>query len=104
MILSYLFDKNIDIYIKTILYFLAQLYATAMASKEQTGGGEGVEVVKNEPYEKENGEKGQYTYKIFHLASRVPYFVRAVMPESALVIYEEVNKMKIGCNILIIIK
>ncbi|CAO3640160.1 unnamed protein product [Cunninghamella blakesleeana] len=70
-------------------YQVGQLYATAMASKEQTGGGEGVEVVKNEPYEKENGEKGQYTYKIFHLASRVPYFVRAVMPESALVIYEE---------------
>ncbi|KAI9309091.1 hypothetical protein BJ944DRAFT_236413 [Cunninghamella echinulata] len=70
-------------------YQVAQLYTTAMASKETTGGGEGVEVVKNEPYEKENGEKGQYTYKVFHLASRVPYYVRAVIPESALVIYEE---------------
>ncbi|KAI8063907.1 hypothetical protein BC940DRAFT_306670 [Gongronella butleri] len=69
-------------------YQIGQLYATAMASKEQTGGGEGVEVVKNEPYEKPN-EKGQYTYKIFHLASRVPFFVRAVIPESALEIYEE---------------
>lgn len=62
-----------------------------MASKEQTGGGEGVEVIKNEPYEKENGEKGQYTYKIFRLASRVPGFVRALAPAGALDLYEEVN-------------
>lgn len=62
-----------------------------MASKEQTGGGEGVEVIKNEPYEKENGEKGQYTYKIFRLASRVPGFVRALAPAGALDLYEEVS-------------
>lgn len=68
---------------------LGQLYATAMASKEQTGGGEGVEVLKNEPYEKD-GEKGQYTYKIFRLASRVPGFVRALAPAGALDLYEEV--------------
>lgn len=72
-----------------------QLYATAMASKEQTGGGEGVEVIKNEPYEKENGEKGQYTYKIFRLASRVPGFVRALAPAGALDLYEEVIRGKI---------
>ena len=70
---------------------IGQLYATAMASKEQTGGGEGVEVLKNEPYEKENGEKGQYTYKIFRLASRVPSFVRALAPAGALDLYEEVH-------------
>ncbi|KAI9362325.1 hypothetical protein BD770DRAFT_382379 [Pilaira anomala] len=69
-------------------YQVAQLYATAFASKEQTGGGEGVEVIKNEPYEKEN-EKGQYTYKIFRLASRVPAMVRAVAPAGSLDLYEE---------------
>ncbi|SAM00852.1 hypothetical protein [Absidia glauca] len=72
-------------------YQVGQLYATAMASKEQTGGGEGVEILKNEPYEKENGEKGQYTHKVFHLASKVPSYVRAVIPASALEIYEEVS-------------
>ncbi|KAI9316401.1 hypothetical protein BX666DRAFT_2027943 [Dichotomocladium elegans] len=70
-------------------YKIGQLYATAMASKEQTGGGEGVEILKNEPYEKESGEKGQYTYKIFRLASRVPGFVRALAPAGALDLYEE---------------
>lgn len=38
----------------------------AEASKNETGGGEGVEVLVNEPYEKD-GERGQYTHKIYHL-------------------------------------
>ncbi len=43
----------------------------AEASKNETGGGEGIEVLKNEPYEKEGGEKGQYTHKIYHLKRQV---------------------------------
>ena len=55
---------------------VAQLYSVAEASKNETGGGEGVEVLKNEPYEDVpllNGKftKGQYTHKIYHLASKV---------------------------------
>lgn len=69
---------------------IAQLFATAQASKEQTGGGEGVEVLKNEPYEKPN-EKGQYTQKIYRLSSKVPAWVRAVAPAGALDLYEEVK-------------
>lgn len=49
-----------------VQYQVGQLYSVAEASKNETGGGEGVEVLKNEPYEKE-GEKGQYTHKIYHL-------------------------------------
>ncbi|CEG65676.1 hypothetical protein RMATCC62417_02409 [Rhizopus microsporus] len=69
-------------------YQVAQLYATAMASKNSTGGGEGVEVLKNEPYEKP-GEKGQYTYKIYRLESRVPSFIRALAPAGSLELHEE---------------
>ena len=47
-------------------YQVGQLYSVAEASKNETGGGEGVEVLVNEPYEKD-GEKGQYTHKIYHL-------------------------------------
>lgn len=41
-------------------------------SKRETGGGEGVEVVTNEPFTDQplfHGEHstGQYTYKIYHL-------------------------------------
>ncbi|RIA90423.1 hypothetical protein C1645_770015 [Glomus cerebriforme] len=69
-------------------YQVAQLYAVVEASKEETGAGEGVEVIKNEPYE--NAEsKGQYTYKIYHLSSKVPPIIRALAPSGALELYEE---------------
>lgn len=60
-----------DLYIEILLLFtfqyqVGQLYSVAEASKNETGGGEGIQVLKNEPYEKD-GEKGQYTHKIYHL-------------------------------------
>lgn len=77
-------------------YQVAQLYATAEVSKQNTGGGEGVEIFTNEPFEKPSAEaflgrynKGQYTKKVYHLASRVPGFVRAVFSESSLSLHEE---------------
>ena len=71
-------------------YKLAQLYSLAEASKNETGGGEGVEVIKNEPYE--NHEKhgdGQYTHKIFHFASKVPKIIRLIAPKGSLEVHEE---------------
>ena len=64
---------------------VAQLYAVAEASKNETGGGEGVEVLKNEPYDNVpllNGKftKGQYTYKIYRLASKVPGWIKMIAP------------------------
>ena len=57
-------------------YQVAQLWSVAEASKNETGGGEGVEVLKNEPYDNHpllNGRftAGQFTHKIYHLASCV---------------------------------
>jgi len=69
-------------------YQVGQLYSVAEASKDNTGGGEGVEVVKNEPYQKENGEKGQYTFKIFRMASKVPLLLKRLMPKGSLVFHE----------------
>lgn len=86
-----LIHPSLTLLILLSLSLLAQLYSTAMASKETTGGGEGVEVLKNEPYENPDGQKGQYTYKIYRLASRVPAFVRAIAPHGALDLYEEVR-------------
>jgi len=75
-------------------YQVAQLYSVAEASKNETGGGEGIEVVKNEPYTGQpllNGayDSGQFTHKIFHLASRVPSAIRLVAPTGSLEIVEE---------------
>ncbi|XP_045441620.1 phosphatidylinositol transfer protein beta isoform isoform X4 [Pipistrellus kuhlii] len=69
-------------------YQVGQLYSVAEASKNETGGGEGIEVLKNEPYE-QDGEKGQYTHKIYHLKSKVPGFVRLIAPEGSLVFHEK---------------
>ncbi|KAJ3591124.1 hypothetical protein NHX12_009071, partial [Muraenolepis orangiensis] len=69
-------------------YQVGQLYAVAEASKNETGGGEGVSVLINEPYEKD-GEKGQYTRKIYYLQSKVPKLIRALAPKGSLEIYEE---------------
>ncbi|XP_057688445.1 phosphatidylinositol transfer protein beta isoform-like [Corythoichthys intestinalis] len=69
-------------------YQVGQLFSVAEASKNETGGGEGIEVLRNEPYEKE-GEKGQYTHKIYRLKSRVPTFIQLLAPESAFVFHEK---------------
>lgn len=75
-------------------YQIGQLFAVAEASKNETGGGEGVEVIKNEPFTDQplldgKFDKGQYTYKIYHLNSKVPAFVRMIAPKGALAIHEE---------------
>ncbi|KAH8374717.1 hypothetical protein KR200_004413 [Drosophila serrata] len=75
-------------------YQVAQLFSVAEASKENTGGGEGIEVLKNEPFHdvpllggKYNS--GQYTYKIYHLQSKVPAYIRLLAPKGSLEIHEE---------------
>lgn len=75
-------------------YQVAQLYSVAEASKNETGGGEGIEVQKNEPFENYpllggKYNKGQYTYKIYHLKSKVPGFIRLLAPEGSMEIHEE---------------
>lgn len=51
---------------------MAQLWSVAHASKENTGGGEGIEVLKNEPFKNKTDlfkdyTDGQYTHKIYRL-------------------------------------
>jgi len=87
-------------------YKIAQVYMVAKTSKLQTGHGEGVEIVENRPYG-EGGddeivdgvefgagspdgpkEKGQYTYKIYHIGSRLPSWLKAIAPTTALQVEE----------------
>ena len=54
-------------------YQVGQLYSVSDASKNETGGGEGIEIVANEPYTGKpifhgGYSEGQYTHKIYHLA------------------------------------
>lgn len=61
-----LYCINLSVVFSPLQYQVGQLFAVAEASKNETGGGDGVEVLINEPYE-QDGEKGQYTHKIYHL-------------------------------------
>jgi hypothetical protein len=84
-------------------YEIAQLYMTMKAQEEATKGGEGVVVLKNEPYDNTDGHmgvseitktkvprnKGQYTLKHYHLASKVPGVARAFLPAKSMVLVEE---------------
>lgn len=49
-------------------YHLGQLWSVAQASKNETGGGDGVEVIVNEERDSEGHGRGQFTHKIFHLS------------------------------------
>jgi len=72
----------------------------AKMSKEHTGNGEGVEVIENRPYDDVEADqpdgadvsekgKGQYTHKIYHIGSRLPSWIKAITPTSALQIVEK---------------
>lgn len=51
-------------------------------------GSDGVEIVKNEPFENDFG-RGQYTFKIYHLASKLPSWLVSLIPKNALTLEEE---------------
>ncbi|CAH1956199.1 unnamed protein product [Acanthoscelides obtectus] len=53
----------------------------ARHSLEQSGDGEGVEVVENKECFDEKHGKGQFTEKRIHLSSRLPYWVQAFTPK-----------------------
>lgn len=74
-------------------YQVGQLYSVAEASKNETGGGEGVEVRVNESFDDPNvlGEaypKGQYTFKIYHLKSKIPKIFHLLLPAGSTEVHE----------------
>ncbi|XP_050294595.1 cytoplasmic phosphatidylinositol transfer protein 1 [Anthonomus grandis grandis] len=62
-------------------YRIGQLYMIARHSLEQSGDGEGVEVVENKKIEDSTHGKGQYTEKRIHLSNRLPYWIQAIIPK-----------------------
>eukprot|EP00276_Gloeochaete_wittrockiana_P018106 CAMPEP_0184337952 /NCGR_PEP_ID=MMETSP1089-20130417/6448_1 /TAXON_ID=38269 ORGANISM="Gloeochaete wittrockiana, Strain SAG46.84" /NCGR_SAMPLE_ID=MMETSP1089 /ASSEMBLY_ACC=CAM_ASM_000445 /LENGTH=256 /DNA_ID=CAMNT_0026664121 /DNA_START=67 /DNA_END=837 /DNA_ORIENTATION=- len=69
-------------------YRIGQLFSVAKASKQETTGDTGVEVLLNEPFEKD-GRSGQYTHKIYHLGSRLPGWIAAILPANMLKLEEK---------------
>ncbi|KAJ8922895.1 hypothetical protein NQ315_001437 [Exocentrus adspersus] len=62
-------------------YQTGQLYMIARHSLQQSGDGEGVEVVENKECHDEKHGKGQFTEKRIHLSSRLPYWIQAIIPK-----------------------
>ncbi|KAK7082406.1 hypothetical protein SK128_022334 [Halocaridina rubra] len=61
-------------------YRIGQLYMIARHSAEQSHGGEGVEVMENNPYEDPAHGEGQFTEKRIHLSSKLPAWARSYVP------------------------
>ncbi|VDM18600.1 unnamed protein product [Hydatigera taeniaeformis] len=57
--------------------------------EESTGRESGVEILKNTPYTDGPGGNGQYTFKIYHVGSHIPGWLRTIIPDAALRVEEE---------------
>ncbi|XP_005095365.1 cytoplasmic phosphatidylinositol transfer protein 1 [Aplysia californica] len=62
-------------------YRIGQLYMIAKHSHEQSEHGEGVEIVKNEDCSDPVHGEGRYTEKRVHLSSRLPSWIRSMIPK-----------------------
>lgn len=62
-------------------YKIGQLYMIAKHSHEQSGDGEGVEVCTNEPYTDPKFGAGRFTEKRIHLSSRLPQWIKSLIPK-----------------------
>ena len=69
-------------------YHIGNLFMVAMRTREESGNGEGLEILKNEPYSDWHGESGQFTHKIFHFKSRIPKAIRWAIPDKYLHVHE----------------
>lgn len=83
-------------------YKIAQLYMVAKysASESNEDNGDGVEVLKNEPFE-DGDLKGQYTHKLYHLASKLPSWLVSLMPKKALTLDEEAWNAYPNCTTIL---
>jgi len=61
-------------------YHIGQLFMIAKHSHEESEKGEGVEVVENRPHEDPVHGKGQYTEKRIYINSKLPPWIRSLVP------------------------
>ncbi|CAL8074724.1 unnamed protein product [Orchesella dallaii] len=77
-------------------YQIGQLWSVIESSSRETGGGDGVEILVNEPFSEaqfpdsigEEFSTGQYTKKRYYLKSKLNGFVRTLLPNSAMILEE----------------
>ena len=69
-------------------YSIGNRYMNYLYVIDEKNGNEGIEIVKNEPYEK-GDEKGRFTHKIYHIKSKIPGFIRWAIPDKYMHFHEE---------------
>ena len=62
-------------------YKIGQLYMIAKHSAEQSQKGEGVEVIENRPHVDPQHGTGQFTEKRIYISSKLPYWIRRMVPK-----------------------
>uniref|UniRef100_A0A9J2PI88 DDHD domain-containing protein n=1 Tax=Ascaris lumbricoides TaxID=6252 RepID=A0A9J2PI88_ASCLU len=72
-----------------ILRHFYMLYKKKKSRLDSSGEGSGVEIITNKPYDEGPGGSGQYTFKIYHIGSKIPAWIRSVLPTAALQAHEE---------------
>uniref|UniRef100_A0AC34GY30 Phosphatidylinositol transfer protein n=1 Tax=Panagrolaimus sp. ES5 TaxID=591445 RepID=A0AC34GY30_9BILA len=75
-------------------YQYGQLFSTAEASKQETGGGEGVQILQQDTFSSSEIRPGHnlsgiYAHKWYYLKSKMPWIVRKLLPDSAMILDEE---------------
>lgn len=70
-------------------YKRGHLYMVSKMEEENTGGEEGVEVLKSETFLDDKMGKGRFTHKLYRLASKVPRWAAALAPKAAVGMMEE---------------
>lgn len=90
-----IFEYRIIVPIDYARYEIANRHMCLDYVKTESHGGEGIEVVKDETYDikgknlKGSPKKGQHTYKILHIKSKFPSFVRWAIPDKYLHFHED---------------
>ena len=69
-------------------YAIGNRYMNYLYVIDEKNGNEGIEIVKNEPYEK-GDEKGRFTHKIYHIKSKIPGFIRLAIPDKYMHFHDE---------------
>lgn len=70
-------------------YQIGQMYMVMKLQQQSTTGDEGIEVLENRPFEDDEFGRGQYTYKVYRLQSKVPSWLKKLAPANALILEEE---------------
>uniref|UniRef100_A0A0D6R8P8 Phosphatidylinositol transfer protein N-terminal domain-containing protein n=1 Tax=Araucaria cunninghamii TaxID=56994 RepID=A0A0D6R8P8_ARACU len=70
-------------------YQIAQMHMVMKMQQQNTTGDEGVEILESKPFQDDEYGRGQYTFKVYHLQSKVPSWLTTFAPTDSLILEEQ---------------